>query len=322
MAQSDIKQPVSERTQFILRVALVVVVLICMGVLSYLSIDYEGEHPKGIKDNLFILTESMNVYFREDLSRRNAFMIVSSLMLDILVLTSAARFAVYATTFRMIIALVLFYSVRAIIQALCTLEQPEGYNWGYPGWFSLVVPYGITNDFFYSGHVGVCFIFYLEFNAIGWFWMSLYSLLTMVVQIVLMLALRSHYSIDMISGIAFGHFFWIMAEKYSYLIDWSVFRIPLEKRMAKDRSLSKEEMLEELRQQRIERQFEERREESKQHFISHPGGGFGGYFITCRNCNRPMTNYMVNENHVVHLSCLPNGSRRDFSEESKQEEGN
>lgn len=292
-----------------------------MALLSYFSIDFEGEHPKTIKDNIFIMTESMNAYFREDESRRNAFVIFCSTLLDILVLVSFGRFALYATTFRLFIALILFYSIRAIIQAICTLEQPEGYDWGYPGWFSLTVPYGITNDFFYSGHVGVCFIFYLEFSAIGWFWLSMFSLLTMVFQIVLMIALRAHYSIDMISGVAFGHFFWIMAEKYSYLIDWHLLRIPLEKRMAKYRPLSKEEMVEELRQQRLERQFEERRVESKTHFISYPGGGVGSYFISCRNCNRPMTNYMVSENHVVHLPSLPNGCRREYNEESKSGEG-
>ena len=35
----------------------------------------------------------------------------------------------------------------------------------------------------------------------------------------------------MISGIVFAHYFWIIADKYSYLIDWKLFRIPLAKRI-------------------------------------------------------------------------------------------
>jgi hypothetical protein len=200
------------------------------------------------------------------------------------------------------------------------LEEPEGYNWGWPGWFSITVPYGKTDDFFYSGHVGVCMIMYLEFSAVGWYWMSIYSLFTMGFQIILMLALRSHYTIDIISGIVFAHYFWILSEKYSYLVDWYIFRIPLEKRMAKDNSMSEEEIRDEIKQQRIERQFEERRQESDKHYVSYPGGGHGSYFITCRNCNLPISNYMVNENSVVHLPHLPNGKRREYEEVEERKE--
>jgi hypothetical protein len=55
----------------------------------------------------------------------------------------------------------------------------------------------------------------------------------MVMQIFLMIALRAHYTIDMVAGIVFAHYFWILAEKYSYIVDWNIFRIPLNKRMAK-----------------------------------------------------------------------------------------
>lgn len=126
-------------------------------------------------------------------------------------------------------------------------EQPEGYNWGWPGWFSITVPYGQTNDFFFSGQVGLCMIMFLEFYAVGWLWMSLFSLMTMTIQIVMLYALRAHYSVDMIAGFVFAHYLWILSEKYSYLVDFHVFGIPLEKRMTKDRSLSNEELKDEIK---------------------------------------------------------------------------
>lgn len=65
----------------------------------------------------------------------------------------------------------------------------------------------------------------------------------MLMQIVIMLALRSHYTIDMFAGVIISHYFFILSEKYSYLIDWHVFGIPLEKRMALERSsLTQEEI--------------------------------------------------------------------------------
>ena len=57
-----------------------------------------------------------------------------------------------------------------------------------------------------------------------------------------MVALRSHYTMDMISGVIFAHYLWIMSERYSYLIDWHIFGIPLEKRMAADLGLSQDEI--------------------------------------------------------------------------------
>jgi hypothetical protein len=92
---------------------------------------------------------------------------------------------------------------------------------------SIFVPYGETADFFYSGHVGICMIMFLEFWSVGWKFMAIYSLFTMAAQAFLMVALRSHYTMDMISGVIFAHYLWIMSEKYSYLIDWYVFGIPL-----------------------------------------------------------------------------------------------
>lgn len=42
------------------------------------------------------------------------------------------------------------------------MKIPQGEIWEYPGFPSLVVPYGPTNDFFYSGHMGGALISTLE----------------------------------------------------------------------------------------------------------------------------------------------------------------
>jgi len=49
-----------------------------------------------------------------------------------------------------------------------------------------------------------------------------------------MVALRSHYTMDMMAAVIFAHYFWVMAEKYSYIVDWYIFGIPLSKRLAND----------------------------------------------------------------------------------------
>ena len=54
-----------------------------------------------------------------------------------------------------------FYLTRAMLLVFCLLIQnsyklpyPEGIYWADQGVPSLGVPYGITRDFFYSGHTG------------------------------------------------------------------------------------------------------------------------------------------------------------------------
>lgn len=56
----------------------------------------------------------------------------------------------------------------------------------------------------------------------------------MISQIFMMVALRSQYTMNMMAALIFAHYFWFMAEKYSYIIDWYVLGIPLSKRLAND----------------------------------------------------------------------------------------
>jgi hypothetical protein len=110
------------------------------------------------------------------------------------------------------------------------MRYPEGYLWEFPGVYSLTVPYGKTNDFFYSGHVSTAVIALLEFRTNGHYLMAVFSGITLIMQVTLMVFLRGHYMIDLITGLIFGHYFFIMAEKYSYLVDVKIFKIPFYKR--------------------------------------------------------------------------------------------
>ena len=46
---------------------------------------------------------------------------------------------------------------------LFVMKMPDGYYWDYPGFPSLTVAYGNTNDFYFSGHVGGSVICACEF---------------------------------------------------------------------------------------------------------------------------------------------------------------
>jgi hypothetical protein len=110
------------------------------------------------------------------------------------------------------------------------MRYPDGYLWDFPGVYSITVPYGRTNDFFFSGHIGCCVICACEYKACGWFKFAWFSSIVCVMQGSLMVSLRGHYAIDLVTGVIFAHYIWLIAERYSYLIDVKLFRIPFVKR--------------------------------------------------------------------------------------------
>lgn len=93
-------------------------------------------------------------------------------------------------------------------------SQYEGYYWEYPGFPSLFVPYGATNDFFFSGHVGCCILIFLEFGKMKWHKLKWLCLVNAACQILLMLITRGHYSIDMLSGAVFAHYSTIIVQSF------------------------------------------------------------------------------------------------------------
>jgi len=177
------------------------------------------------------MTDSLNQWFADNHTARNSLLIFCSMLMDIMTIMSLYKFAKYTNSWRFVIASASFYGLRSLTTTFFNMEMPAGYLWDYPGFPSLTVPYGKTSDFFYSGHVGACVIQFLEFRSGGWKYWSMFALFSMIAQMFLMVVLRSHYSIDLLAAVIFGHYFWIQAEKYSYLIDWCIFGIPLSKRI-------------------------------------------------------------------------------------------
>ena len=106
----------------------------------------------------------------------------------------------------------------------------EGFLFFYPGWPALTVPYHDTNDFFYSGHVGTCFLIALEYRAGKWYKMWWFIVFVMINQWIMMTLVRTHYVIDLWTGMFVSHYFFIMAEKVSFITDVKGLGIPAKKR--------------------------------------------------------------------------------------------
>ena len=91
-------------------------------------------------------------------------MIVCGLLIDTFMVTQFMMFIfIKQNTWRFFLGMIGVYGLRIIVQNTFLMEKPTGYIWEYPGFPSLVVPYGATNDFFFSGHVAGQVISILEF---------------------------------------------------------------------------------------------------------------------------------------------------------------
>jgi hypothetical protein len=65
-----------------------------------------------IKDRLFDATEGINNYFKEHQAAKFTFMIICGLMMDTMVIAQFYRFAMWGTSFRLLICLAIFYGLR------------------------------------------------------------------------------------------------------------------------------------------------------------------------------------------------------------------
>eukprot|EP00347_Sterkiella_histriomuscorum_P013109 403365984 len=122
-------------------------------------------------------------------------------------------------SYRVVCAYILFFGTRAVLQNNFYMPRLSGFLFEWPGWYSLTVPYHDTNDFFYSGHVGTCYLLYREYRTMKWNKMAVFCMFTLLNQWVFLLLIRNHYIIDLITGVIFANYMYNWAEKISWICD-------------------------------------------------------------------------------------------------------
>jgi hypothetical protein len=171
------------------------------------------------EDKLFEASAAINTYFSENASMRHLLLIFSSSLIDFQFVYFCVNYLLWGNTARPIVFLIIFYSFRAFIQSIFFMKYPEGMAWEYPGIPSLTVSYEATSDFFFSGHVGIMVFVSLENYKHRNYQMMTLGIFSVCAEFFVMLVLRGHYSIDLISGIIFGHYFWLLSGKATKKIE-------------------------------------------------------------------------------------------------------
>jgi len=158
------------------------------------------------------LTLPINQFLDQNQFYKNSLIIVSSLMIDITAFISTARFIIFEPNFKLPLTMLAMYIFRGVLQSLFFMRFPTNYIWGSPGFFSITVPYAPANDFFFSGHLGLCTICFIYFKRKNITAMKYFSLITIFLEFFVLLVTRAHYFIDLVIGIVVAHYFYLIGD--------------------------------------------------------------------------------------------------------------
>lgn len=148
----------------------------------------------------------------------------SSFYLDCMFLFFAYHFIRYSNNPRILYAAGFFYGARALCQALFLFQFPIGYTFDDPNVFSLMVPYGTTSDFYFSGHCGILLLINMELYHMGYVHLSWANFLFLGYMASVMIGTRGHYSIgrlaspDIFIGILCGFYAQMISFKIKALV--------------------------------------------------------------------------------------------------------
>jgi hypothetical protein len=154
----------------------------------------------GIADGLHSLTAPLNAYFLAHGSAANALLIVSSGLIDLLALFLLLRW-LFGESVRPFLGLFLLLVMRQVVQAFCALPAPPNMIWHYPGFPSLLVTYSVAGDFFLSGHTAIAAFAASEIARLKKNWLTALAIVVVVFEVVTVLVLRAHYTMDVFAGL-------------------------------------------------------------------------------------------------------------------------
>jgi membrane-associated phospholipid phosphatase len=175
--------------------------------------------PKeGIGDMAHELTARWNLYFSTHDRAANAALIISSIFIDLFGL-SLIGVAIFGSTFAPFLAILILFGLRQLCQGLCTLPPPPGVIWRNPGFPALLVTYSVGNDFFFSGHTAVAVLGAIEAAHLGPGWLAAIAAAIALGEMIIVLVLRAHYTMDVVAGALAAFLAAAVAGKLSPAVD-------------------------------------------------------------------------------------------------------
>jgi membrane-associated phospholipid phosphatase len=153
----------------------------------------------GLGDVVHDLTARWHRYFLTNDRAANAALITSSIFIDLFGLSLIGA-AIFGPTFAPGLAILIVFGLRQICQFLCTLPPPPGIIWRNPGFPALLVTYAVGQDFFFSGHTALAVLGAIEAGRFGPAWLAVVAACIAVGEMLIVLVLRAHYTLDVVAG--------------------------------------------------------------------------------------------------------------------------
>jgi hypothetical protein len=156
----------------------------------------------------------------------DALLIVSSLLVDGLALFLLVR-GTFGPSIRPLLGLILLFALRQVCQAMCALPPPGGAAqviWRYPGFPSLLVTYGVSNDLFFSGHTAIAVFGAIELGRLGRRWLPV-AVVIALFEIATVLVLWAHYSMDVYAGAVTAVCMALVADRLAPAVDRTLARL-------------------------------------------------------------------------------------------------
>ncbi|HEY4230387.1 MAG TPA: phosphatase PAP2-related protein, partial [Thermoanaerobaculia bacterium] len=127
--------------------------------------------------------------------------------------------AILGPTIRPFLGLVLLFALRQLCQGLCALPAPDGMIWRSPGFPSLLVTYGTSNDLFFSGHTAIAVYGGLELAHAGGAAATILAIAIVLIEAVAVIVLRAHYTMDVFAGAVTALWVWTAANALAPGVD-------------------------------------------------------------------------------------------------------
>jgi len=127
--------------------------------------------------------------------------------------------AILGPTFRPFVSLVGLYLLRQVCQALCSLPAPPGVIWRRPGFPSLLVTYGTSHDYFFSGHTAIAALGAIALAAAGPPWLAAAAVAAAMLEAAVVLALRAHYTMAVVAAVCAAWCAWSLGGAAAPVVD-------------------------------------------------------------------------------------------------------
>ena len=207
------------KTMFVCRSVLITasVVLTILNAATGLVLPFESVDC--LVDQLHQTTAPVNEYLAEASVLRNALLIIGAGLSDVLLLVALCHYWFLGNTLRPALAVVALLMLQLFCQLTFYMKVPDDLAWTYPGFPSLLVPYTVSLGFFFAGYIALLTLICLGCWSLRKKWLLVLAVVALVLESVLAIILRSHYTIDVVFAFIFAHYLWITCERPAEWID-------------------------------------------------------------------------------------------------------